>query len=115
MSVGCIDNRATTCTLQRGFVSSLLNTAHPSYLRRTEHEWLQYRSENKALLDEIAVLQAREAVLAGEMRLAQGAAEAARVELRGVLAVQAARDVELASARHGFETDEILVVRRGGG
>ena len=54
-------------------------------------------------------------MLAGEMRLAQGAAEAARVELRGVLAVQAGRDVELASARHGFETDEILVVRRGGG
>ena len=53
------------------------------------------------------------------MRLAQGTAEAARLELRGVLAVQAARDVELASARHGFETDEILVVSvgccRGGG
>ena len=65
---------------------------------------------NKTLLDEIEALKAREASHKDEVQRAMAATEVVREELRVVLECRSEREVELARARHGYETDEILVV-----
>ena len=77
---------------------------------RTEVEWIQYRSTNKLLREEIEALKSREECLKNEILTAHAATEIARRELQSALESQSVQVLELAQARHGHKTDEIVTM-----
>lgn len=79
-------------------------------LNRTELEWLQYRSLNDRLTEEIEVLKANEIVLKNDVKMANAATEIIREELGVALQQHSSQNLELARTRQGFETDEIVVL-----